>query len=525
MRHNFTLSHGCILGVMLAGIATPAWATLDPYDDTSSTGVKKVAVRDFTKSTPVIKVKSKDGQKYDTIDAPAALYFNAHYDMQCSHNLIVKSGSIFVQGRWTSSNFWNGPTIYPKQSTNAGSNGVVGDMVVGGFLTSKVMDRAKAVCNAKAKAGGAHSNGKVFSVTSSFKYNADYRLYLDLGCGYPGNKYSGAWKGKSFKNAPVTYQCVGYKPPPTRVPPKPPPQRVVPFLTTKLVVDTNPKSYTGKCPVNIKFGAAITANRDGVVKYRWQTSTNGLGPVHSMTFTKAGTKYTPQPTMQIKEKGAVKSPSGSFKAPSKGGQVGGLTNAPAGTQSHFVKLLILSPAHKVKSAEKHFNVKCKKSTGPGLKTPTGTGGGIGGVKTRPGGGGGGNKADITFTVNTLGKNRFHVGNKSKTWGQTLSLNASDANKVYGNGKCRFPYKFSIRNKGGVATAKVFKVVLKQGNKQLDSKNGIKLNAGQSKWVQGKFTVKNGNYQLKAILDSNNRVNESNENNNQKTIKIKVSGCG
>ncbi len=503
--------HNCLFAGFTAFYAAPAAALITGDDHGDNSAAVKATVRDIAKPPPTIKVKSSDGKSYNTVDSPTAVYFKAKYSGACRLGWTGKKGKVMVKANWNGSKPYTNTALWDKSTQPSGRYNS-GEMSVGGFLDNSIKQRVYAVCNTLVK------NGKVPGQTTTLTRHEDIMLVYKLSC--KKNDSSGMY---GWQSAILNYRCEGYVP---RVPAtgQSGPQRdpdtgheTLKFQVTKLVVNTNPKKYVGTCPAKIKFGAAITANRDGLVKYRWQTSTSGMGPTHNLAFQKIGTKYTPQPTLTIDEKGAIKSPSGSLKAPSQSGQVGGLTQTPPGVQNHFVKLHIVSPTGQMKTAEKHFTVECKKPTSGGFKAPSTSGG--------SGGGQGSGKADITFTKMKLGKKRFYVGAKSKPWTGTLQLNAGDATKTLGNGKCEFPYKYSIVNRGGVVTEKAFKAVLKMGNQTQHTKNNIILNPQQAKWVAGKFQLSSGNHTLSAILDSNNKVNESKENNNSRTIKIQVNGCG
>lgn len=138
------------------------------------------------------------------------------------------------------------------------------------------------------------------------------------------------------------------------------------FQVTKVDDRTNPNAYTGVCPVNIKFGARVTANGAGQVKYRWETRKTGLGPVQTLNFAKAGEKLTPQPTMTIAQSreaneagaGGMKGPGGFTNIPTNQ-PIGSLTFGDKDINTHWTRLHILSSKSSIKNAEKHFTVNCK----------------------------------------------------------------------------------------------------------------------------------------------------------------------
>ncbi len=496
-----------LLGAIIAApvMAEVTW-DLTPGD--LNTAIKKVTVRDVTPSAPIITVSSSDGKSYDNVK-PGTLKFQAKYDAECRGLLHVKKAQLEFDSFYNGISFpfqmkdriWHqstGPS--GKRKTNSAT------VDFGGPISSIIANRAKAQCNKLVKNGEVPTNATVFGK------DEDWVILYHAQCGTNTSN-----RGTSYQTAKVVYRCEGYKKPPP--PPTPPPtaggggQLAAKFQVTKLVADTNPTKYTGSCPVNIKFGGKITVNRSGTVKYRWVTSVSGPGPVQSMKFTKAGTKQTPQPTMTVKDGATSSGGVGGFKATAPSGQKPDkLTQTEPGTSNHFVQLKIVSPLSKPSMAEKHLVVKCTKSTG-GSKVTAPTSGGEGN-----------NQADVAFTRNKLGKNRFHVGTKSKRWGGTMNLNANDASKVLNNGRCEFNFKYSIINRGGVKTEKAFKAQLKKGNQQLHTKNDINLNSKQAVWVAGKLQLNSGTHQLQANLDHNNKVKESNENNNSRKVKLKVTGC-
>src|SRR6185436_17343524 len=60
--------------------------------------------------------------------------------------------------------------------------------------------------------------------------------------------------------------------PPTVPPTVPPTQPATDLAITSIVINVNPASHVGECPVTFTFTASVTANGPGTITYRWEHS-------------------------------------------------------------------------------------------------------------------------------------------------------------------------------------------------------------------------------------------------------------
>jgi len=70
--------------------------------------------------------------------------------------------------------------------------------------------------------------------------------------------------------------------------PAPPQISGGPAITASLTA--SPSNYSGKCPAKIQFNGRITSNAPGTVKYMFERSDGGKGPVQEVIFQQAGSK-------------------------------------------------------------------------------------------------------------------------------------------------------------------------------------------------------------------------------------------
>ena len=135
-------------------------------------------------------------------------------------------------------------------------------------------------------------------------------------------------------------------------------------LIKSIIFSASPRTYTGRCPVGIRFHGSITSNHAGTVKYQYSSNDNKKSPVLTLKFPKAGTK-------------AVRLWSRVIKAPKTGRQL-----SADGRQLYdyrgWTMIKILSPLPSlIKKAS--FKIKCGTTTKRGIEHED-----IGGARKRPG---------------------------------------------------------------------------------------------------------------------------------------------
>jgi hypothetical protein len=125
---------------------------------------------------------------------------------------------------------------------------------------------------------------------------------------------------------------------------------------------------------------------------------------------------------------------------------------------------------------------------------------------------------------TIGGAIGGAGGKFVPWGGTVTLAESDA-FIKSNGHCAFNVAYDMGNAGTVATG-LFKNWIVASGTTVAINSNLALNAGETKLIYTQPYLPQGSYELALRLDVENTVAESNELNNNFTIRVNFSGlCG
>lgn len=157
--------------------------------------------------------------------------------------------------------------------------------------------------------------------------------------------------------------------------PTPPPSAsndlTVGFQVMQAALAITPKSYEGKCPMQLHLNPTIETNGKGTVRYRFRDHLGNTTQEFQVKFDKADVKFLDH-VFEIDAKGKPKG-LGLATQQSTGGQLGlAAPNNPDLIQGYF-QLEIVSP-HKKLSKVSDYSVKCKSLTaGDGLAAVPGTG--------------------------------------------------------------------------------------------------------------------------------------------------------
>lgn len=125
-----------------------------------------------------------------------------------------------------------------------------------------------------------------------------------------------------------------------------------------------------------------------------------------------------------------------------------------------------------------------------------------------------NKADIVIRA-------FNIAGRTASKASRTTLNSRDAIR-YENGRCLFDLSYSIENTGQV-TSTPFKYQLTQDRVLINQHQNIVLTAGEFDSFYRTVGLKTGMNQLQINADVDNKVIESNENNNQLIKRYNVIG--
>lgn len=78
---------------------------------------------------------------------------------------------------------------------------------------------------------------------------------------------------------------------------------VPPFMVTQVSVNVNPPSFSGACPVVLRFEATITTNAAGAVRYQWERGDGVAGAVQTVEFAAPGARTVDGGTWNLKAAG------------------------------------------------------------------------------------------------------------------------------------------------------------------------------------------------------------------------------
>lgn len=121
---------------------------------------------------------------------------------------------------------------------------------------------------------------------------------------------------------------------------------------------------------------------------------------------------------------------------------------------------------------------------------------------------------------TLGGSIGAVGGKFVSWGGTLVLGAKDVMLVSG-GKCAFNAAYDMANTGGTASTTPFINRLYSNTTLVGQQSALSLNKGEVKQVATQMYLMPGTQTVKLMLDAENKVVESNKDNNSVSVTIRV----
>lgn len=124
------------------------------------------------------------------------------------------------------------------------------------------------------------------------------------------------------------------------------------------------------------------------------------------------------------------------------------------------------------------------------------------------------KADIAIRALNLAGNTFNKAGM-------VTLNARDAIR-YENGRCLFDLTYSLENNGQVSTT-AFKSQLTQEGILINQHQNIVLEAGEFDSFYRTVGLKTGINQLRIDADTDKKISESNENNNQLVKRYNLVG--
>lgn len=129
---------------------------------------------------------------------------------------------------------------------------------------------------------------------------------------------------------------------------------------------------------------------------------------------------------------------------------------------------------------------------------------------------------------TIGGAIGGAGGKFVPWGGSVALTDADA-FLQSNGHCAFNVNYDVKNAGDAATDVPFKNwIIANGStvaiNGMITANGMQsFNPGQTKQVSTQPYLPLGSYDLKLKLDTENNLIESNEGNNEVSIKVVLTG--
>ncbi|HKK06462.1 MAG TPA: CARDB domain-containing protein [Gammaproteobacteria bacterium] len=247
-------------------------------------------------------------------------------------------------------------------------------------------------------------------------------------------------------------------------------------------LSATPRSYSGKCPAKITFTGAITAKRTGRVQYKFLRSDGANAPVHTIEFTKPGTRRV-STTWTL----------GGASLPSYSG---------------WQSIQILYP-QQAQSNKAHFKVKCAQATRPS--------GGLPDLRVRL-------AAPASARAGTdIGR---QVKLEAYNTGRAAALGTDRARS---NGYMIDLVLSRDRNMpSGWASysANFHEDVLLRGGRVSNTKT---LNPGQHEVYRVGAGIPAdtpaGAYYLCAKVDSGNKIRESNERNNVACRPIRIQGGG
>ncbi|WP_338847863.1 CARDB domain-containing protein [Massilia sp. W12] len=116
-----------------------------------------------------------------------------------------------------------------------------------------------------------------------------------------------------------------------------------------------------------------------------------------------------------------------------------------------------------------------------------------------------------------------TGGKQAAWGGALSLSEADA-FMQSNGKCAFNLSYIVKNAGDMATEAKFRNQIFANSTVVSIQSNLSAGAGESRVIHTQAYLPQGDYQLSLKLDTDGQVLESNEANNQASIKLSFKGA-
>lgn len=164
-------------------------------------------------------------------------------------------------------------------------------------------------------------------------------------------------------------------------------------------------------------------------------------------------------------------------------------------------------SNKTYSSRANYNYKCT-SLNPGLGDPKNN---LKGGKVK--------KPDLFVLAHS-----FQLGNKKvkNASNPSIVIGADEASKKVA-GQCVYRMKYQVKNKGNTEAQPDFSTQTSTQGKSLHIANTNKLGKGQSKTLSGNIQLKSGTNVLMIKTDHADKVQESNENNNQIRLTVTVKG--
>jgi CARDB protein len=121
---------------------------------------------------------------------------------------------------------------------------------------------------------------------------------------------------------------------------------------------------------------------------------------------------------------------------------------------------------------------------------------------------------------TIGGAIGGAGGHFSPWGGTITLTAADAIVVSG-GRCAFNVSYDMRNLGTTPTSPPFKNTLRLAGADVSIQSELSLAGGATRQIDTQAYLDTGTHVLSLNLDSDNVVAESNEANNIREVKVRV----
>jgi hypothetical protein len=305
-----------------------------------------------------------------------------------------------------------------------------------------------------------------------------------------------------IKPHPITVNCAALvAPTPTPTVPMPATVQATPLTIGQVTVAANPKNHRGPCPAVISFNGAIqTSGNGGELNYRFLNNEQPLSPWQKLVVAagKQSNAVSAQFTAQTPAQQEAPQP------PALGIQGQGVQPKPQLTlaPTETIQLQVQYQGQN-RSATDQYVVNCQT---PKQGTAT--------LVTRP---------TVSGLPDLTSQEGITIGQQSAPWGGVINLTPADATASTPRG-CQYRMKYDVANIGEQDAKGVASRLSATG--QLHMGTGLEVGKGESRNVSGNILLAAGTHLVRADIDPNKQVAESNEGNNSFRVTVNVpENCG